>query len=139
MNKLMCNVWEYAIIMNQQEEFLILKLPISKEFHEEKWMLPGGRLTTDDEPEFWLKREIEEETGLKVDIISPIHVAKRGTPQKYSVFFLCKLMGIQNVKISNEHIESKRIKFTDIEKIEWHNSNSKIAAEKAKILIKKII
>jgi 8-oxo-dGTP pyrophosphatase MutT (NUDIX family) len=78
-----------------------------------------------------LKREIEEETGLKVDVVNPIHVAKRGNPQKYSVFFLCKLIDKQDVKISNEHNESKRIKFTDIEKIEWHNINSKIAAEKA--------
>ena len=140
MKRLKCNVGEYGVIVNQRGEFLILRLPLNKEFTKEMWMFPGGRLNADDQPEFGLQREVLEETGLKIKVISPVHVARWGieNPAKYSVFFLCKLVGKQDVKISNEHIESKWIKFSDIEKIPWHNINSKIAAKKSKILLSKV-
>jgi 8-oxo-dGTP diphosphatase len=139
MKKLKCNIGEYGIIINERGEFLILKLAASKKFPQEPWMLPGGRLDIDDQPEQGLQREIMEETGLKVNVICPCHIARWGSekPPKYGVFFLCKLVGKQNVKISSEHIESKWIKFNEIEKIFWHNQNSKIAAKKSKTLLAK--
>ena len=134
MKRLKCNVGEYGVIVNSRGEFLILRLPLNKEFTKEMWMLPGGRLDCDDQPELGLKREVLEETGLKIKVLTPVHVARWGIekPPKYSVFFLCKLIGKQDVKISNEHTERKWIKFSDIEKIPWHNKNSKIAVKKAK-------
>ncbi len=139
MKRLKCNVGEYGIIVNQRGKFLILRLPLNKEFTKEMWILPGGRLNADDQPELGLQREILEETGLKIRVITPVHVARWGieNPPKYSVFFLCKLVDKQNTKISHEHTESKWIKFSDIEKIPWHNINSKIAAKKSKILLAK--
>lgn len=137
MKKLKCNIGEYGIIVNQQGELLILKLAASKKYPKETWMLPGGRLNIDDQPEEGLQREISEETGLKVKVISPCHVARWGSekPPKYGVFFLCKLVGKQTVKISNEHVENKWIQFSDIEKISWHNVNSKIAIKKSRTLM----
>ena len=132
MKTLLCNIGEYGIIVNQQEEFLIVKLAASKEFPEEKRMLPGGRLNENDEPDSWLQREVKEETGLKIKVIQPIHVAKRG--QKYSVFFLCTVIGKQEVHISHEHIESRWVKFSENEIINRHNNNSKIAVDKVKII-----
>ncbi|HNV96932.1 MAG TPA: NUDIX hydrolase [bacterium] len=134
MKRLKCNIGEYGIIINSKKEFLILKLPINKEFKKEMWMLPGGRLNINDKPEFGLKREVFEETKLKIKIIMPIHVARWGIekPPKYSVFFICKLISGNNLKISGEHIDSKWIKFNQIDKISWHNINTKIAIKKAK-------
>jgi 8-oxo-dGTP pyrophosphatase MutT (NUDIX family) len=139
MKRLKCNVGEYGVIVNQRGEFLILRLPLNKEFTKEIWMFPGGRLNTNDQAELGLQREVLEETGLKIKIVMPIHVARWGTenPPKYSVFFLCRLISKQDVKISTEHTESKWIKFSDIEKIPWHNINSKIAAKKSKIILAK--
>ena len=138
MKKLKCNIGEYGIVVNQLWEFLILKLAASKKFPKEAWMLPWWRLNEDDQAQQWLQRETLEETWLKIKIIWPCHTARRGSekPPKYGIFFLCKVIGKQSVKISNEHIESKRIKFSDIDKIARHNNNSKIAVQKAIILIK---
>ncbi|NLC31337.1 MAG: NUDIX domain-containing protein [Candidatus Moranbacteria bacterium] len=140
MKRLKCNIGEYGVIVNQRGEFLILRLPLNKEFTKEMWMLPGGRLDFTDQPELGLQREVLEETGLKIKVLAPIHVARWGieNPPKYSVFFLCQSVSKHDVKISNEHIESKWIKFSDIEKIPWHNINSKIAAKKSKILLSKV-
>ncbi|MCD4704930.1 NUDIX domain-containing protein [bacterium] len=76
MKRLKCNVGEYGVLVNSRGKFLILKLPINKEFTKELWMLPGGRLNHDDQPEFGLKREILEETGLRAKVISPVYVAR---------------------------------------------------------------
>ena len=141
MAKLKCNVGEYGIIINKKNEFLILRLPKSKDFPTEPWMFPGGRMEESDQPESGLKREILEETELKVKIIQPVHVAMWGieNPMKYAVFFLCKLMSNQKEKISLEHKESKWVGFDEIGKINWHNINSKIAITKVKkLLLKKI-
>ncbi|MDD2257730.1 NUDIX hydrolase [Candidatus Falkowbacteria bacterium] len=134
MSKLKCNIGEYGVIINKKGEFLILKLPINKEFTKDMWMFPGGRLEKEEQPEIGLKREVLEETGLKIKIIAPLHTARWGieNPAKYSVFYLCKLSGGGPVKISVEHMDSKWVNFSDIEKIQWHNINSKIAAKKAK-------
>ena len=137
MKRLKCNVGEYGVMVNNKKEFLILKLPINKEFTKEMWMLPGGRLDETDQPEQGLMREALEETGLKIKVVTPVHVARWGTekPPKYSAFFLCRLIGKQTVKISHEHTKSKWIKFSEIEKIPWHNKNSKSAVKRAKTLI----
>lgn len=139
MKRLKCTVGEYGVIVNRKGEFLILQLPLSKEFPNEAWMLPGGRLTVDDEPEFGLRREVLEETGLKIKVVAPIHVAKWGREKspKYAVFFLCRLIGKQEVRISREHVQSSWVSFDGMDKIPWHNSNSKIAVKKARMLLAK--
>ena len=140
MGELKCNIGEYGIIINKKGEFLILKLPINKEFTKEMWMFPGGRLEEEEQPEMGLKREVLEETGLKIKIIAPIHTARWGieNPAKYSVFYLCKLIGGEKAKISFEHVDSTWVNFKDIEKVPWHNINSKIAARKAKKYLAKV-
>lgn len=139
MIKLKCNVAEYGVIINQREEFLILKLKANKKFPKEAWMLPGGRLDENDQPEFGLQREVLEETSLKIKVIVPIYTARWGTekPQKYVVFYLCKTIGKEDIKICHEHIEYKWIKFNEIDKINWHNQNSKTAIKKSKVIIEK--
>lgn len=137
MPKLKCNIGEYGVIINQKKEFLILKLPANKEFAKEAWMFPGGRLESGEEAEFGLKREALEETGLKIKILYPVHTARWGNenPSKYSVFYLCKIIGQAKVKISFEHENFKWLSFKEINKIPWHNINSKIASQKAKKIL----
>lgn len=127
------SVGEYGVIINKKKEFLVLSLAISKKFPNEAWMLPGGRLEVNDQPEQGLRREIYEETGLKVKVVSPCHVARWGMekPPKYVVFFLCRLAGDQEVKLSHEHANYKWVSLGDIEKIPFHNINSKLAIQKS--------
>jgi 8-oxo-dGTP diphosphatase len=132
--RLKCNVGEYGVIFHDNK-VLILRLPENSEFKGENWMLPGGRLDETDQPEEGLKREIKEETGLDVEIISPCHTARWGNeePPKYSVFYSCTAND-SNVLISDEHIDYKWIKQSAIDEIPFHNKNSKIAIERAILL-----
>jgi len=137
MGKLKCNIGEYAVILNKQGKFLILQLPINKEFKKELWMFPGGRLESDEQPESGLKREVFEETGLKIKVTMPVHTARWGTenPAKYSIFYMCKLIGNKDIRISKEHINFKWADFKEMEKILWHNINSKLAVKKTKEML----
>jgi len=137
MRKLKCNIGEYGIVLNRKGKFLILQLPVNKEFKEELWMFPGGRLESDEQPGSGLKREVFEEAGFKIRIIMPVHTARWGNenPAKYSVFYICKVAGKENVKISKEHIDYKWADFKEIEKISWHNINSKLAVKKTRELL----
>ena len=101
-NHLKCNVAEYAVIINKKGEFLILELVKSKKYSKEAWMLPGGRLETNDASEQGLQREVIEETGLRIKVITPCHTVKRTDtkPAKYSVFFLCRLSSRSKVCLS---------------------------------------
>ena len=51
-------------------------------------------------------------------------------PAKYSVFYMCRLIKVRGIKISHEHIDYKWNDFEEIEKIPWHNINSKLAVKK---------
>lgn len=134
MKRLKCNIGEYGVIMNSKNEFLILRLPHNKEFTKEMWMFPGGRLDFNDQPEEGLIREVKEETTLRIKVITPVHTARWGieNPPKYSVFYICALIGKSSVKISDEHLDYKWIKFREIDNIPWNNKNSKIAALRAR-------
>jgi 8-oxo-dGTP pyrophosphatase MutT (NUDIX family) len=136
---LKATVGEYAVVFDNKNEVLILRLPESKKFKEEKWMLPGGRLHIDDQPEKGLVREVLEETNLKIKVIGPVHVARSDTERipQYRTFFLCKLIGARKVKLSREHIDFKWIKYSELDRAPFHNINSKIAIKKAKEFLKK--
>ena len=61
MEHLETKIGEYAVILNDNNEFLILQF---WENHNNKWHFPGGRLNEGDQSIEALKREVKEETGL---------------------------------------------------------------------------
>ncbi|HNQ31785.1 MAG TPA: NUDIX hydrolase [Candidatus Woesebacteria bacterium] len=138
MKKLICSIGEYGVVVNQKGDFLILKLAATEMFPHEAWMLPGGMLNVDDQPEFGLQREILEETNLTIGVISPIHTARWGfeAERKYAVFYLCKLSREQKIVLSSEHTEYKWVNFDAIDSISWHNQNSGIAVAKSNEILK---
>lgn len=136
MPHLKCTVGEYGVIVNGEGKFLILRLPLNDEFRTEMWMLPGGRLESDDQPEKGLRREVAEETGLEIEIVMPVHTARWGSedPMKYTVFYLCRVVDASMESISHEHAESRWISFDEIGDIPWLNTHNRTAAKKASAL-----
>ncbi|MAF50906.1 MAG: hypothetical protein CMH64_02335 [Nanoarchaeota archaeon] len=113
-------VAEYGIIVDNKK-FLMMRFS-KKANKSEKWIFPGGRMETKDKPRKGLEREIREETKLKVKILDPFDVVMwgKGEDKRYAVFFLCKLISGE-VDISWEHQEYKWFKFSEINKIDFHN------------------
>lgn len=60
-----------CLVINPKNELLLIKqyrYPI----HDWEWNLPGGGVDPSEDPSFAVEREIEEETGLKIESINKI-------------------------------------------------------------------
>ena len=71
--------------------------PKSLQTHH-KWEFPGGEIEFDEKPEQALAREVMEEVGLKVKIISPFSYiethfwkTKKITPKVILLLYLCEI------------------------------------------------
>ncbi|MGD9108720.1 MAG: nucleoside triphosphatase NudI [Gammaproteobacteria bacterium] len=59
------------IIQNQNEEYLICKMPKNRGVFPGQWGLPGGGMEPGEQIYDALRREIREELGITVDNITP--------------------------------------------------------------------
>lgn len=85
------------VLKNNNNEILILE-------KDGKWMLPGGRLNENEGWEEGLRREVEEETGIKdfiIEKIPSVHTSDSGNT--YIVIFVGSIEGGAEVKLSHEH------------------------------------
>lgn len=117
------NVGEYAIIINDRNEFLLVQWG---EVYNYKWHFPGGRLDKGETEIEGLKREIEEELGCKLKNIKPVYTKNIDeryytTPNdksRYAVFYLAELKG--EINLNKEELNSyKWFKKTDLNEIDF--------------------
>ena len=77
-----------AIVLNERDEILLLR----HRFRESAgWDLPGGFIERDEELEDAIRRELREETGYEVQVLS--HASTRiGRPGHLDVCFLARVV-----------------------------------------------
>ena len=56
-----------GIVRHGDKYLLLKKIKDINPDNDGKWEVPGGRFKSDEDPQTALKRELEEETGLKFD------------------------------------------------------------------------
>lgn len=101
----------------ERQKFLLLKRNFETDIHPGKWNFPGGRIE-DEEPVDAALRELEEETGLRGEMI------RSGDPfvvdtedGKFKVHpFLVLVNG--EPELNQEHLDSSWIKAGDLEEFE---------------------
>lgn len=124
-----------GFILNNENQFLIVKRSDNDNYLPGKWELPGGKTEYGEMPTDALKREIHEECGLGVAIDIPLVITslfaeKHNPTQYFELFYLCTLNdNSQNVKLSNEHSDFAWITFNDIHKYEFDKYISKVLKE----------
>lgn len=105
-------------------KFLIVKRAENDTFYPNYWEIPGGKVEYGEEPDNGALRELEEEVGLKVKLISPISVINYGDLVKdiqyIQINYLCKIEGEQEVKLSEEHSGYKWVTFSELENYNMH-------------------
>jgi bis(5'-nucleosidyl)-tetraphosphatase len=103
-----------AIIFRKEGErllFLLLHYPSSSRAQKEYWDLPKGHIEKGEKPEDTVKREVEEETGLKdikflkgfKETIKYFFKWKNKNILKFVTFYLVGTK-TKNVKVSFEHL-----------------------------------
>ncbi len=82
------------------------------------WELPGGRMNLGECYEEAVKREVYEETGLKISVVRPLTVydSKRDTDtQVIGIIFLCSIENPDaGINLSDEHLDARWVALEDI-------------------------
>ena len=87
------------------------------------WEFPGGKVNYTETPENALRREINEECNINIEIISPLIVDQFymnkdiSEKQFIDIFYLCKTINNENVFINPEHTEYKWVELNNVYKL----------------------
>ena len=135
-NNIVQRIATKALIINEKSEILILREASSYEegVRGGRYQLPGGRLNPGEAFLDGLKREVNEETGLKIDIGKPIYVGEwrpiiKGVQnQIVAIYFICKAITTK-VRLSNEHDDFKWVLQKDINKFDVVPPEDKLIQE----------
>ena len=120
-----------ALIFNSKNEVLMLRT------HKwsNKWGIPGGKIKFGETSEAALRREIKEETNLKVNQINFVLVqdcihSKEFYRDAHFVLlnYTCRVVGKPNVKLNHEAQEFRWLKLADAKKLKL-NKPTKILLE----------
>jgi 8-oxo-dGTP diphosphatase len=108
-----------AIIFNE-DKFLVIKRGDTAPSNPNKWDFPGGDVDFGEDLYDSIKREIEEETGLKIDVLEPYEVHSRITYDKNHWITIAYKCNTENsdIKLSYEHSEYKWVNLEEFNKLD---------------------
>ena len=114
-----------AIILNAQKEVLLLRRNDVDSIDGGMWDIPGGRAEDDESLENALRREVEEETSLHVEV-SSLHTGwtyqLNNGERLQGYTFLCSITCEYAVKLSHEHSEYRWVKLSNIDAYNMHEN-----------------
>lgn len=122
-------------IIRKGDKILVLRRSLDDDHRPGVWETAGGGMDVAENPQNALRREIVEETGLKVKILEPFNAFsfKKDTGEfKVGITFLCDYVG-GKVKLSKEHIDYRWIRpseFAEMKTLPSLNKEIKNYAEK---------
>ena len=94
--------------------------------HPLKWEFPGGKVKEGESPEYCIKREIQEELGLKVTVKQLLPLVKHtyGTRTIKLIPFICSR---EEGKISlSEHKSFRWIPIEEVEEVDWLDADVEV-------------
>lgn len=141
-NNIVQRIATKALVVNVKGEILILREASTYEegTNVGRYHLPGGRLNPGEKFLDGLKREVDEEAGLKIEIGKPIYVGEwrpiiKGVQnQIVAIFFICKPL-TDKVRLSEEHDDYKWVLPNEIKKYDVMSPEDKVIEEYIKSLI----
>lgn len=116
-----------ALIINNNK-LLILQLA------NKKWVFVGWKINKNENYLDSLQREVNEEIGFrKVQILNILTVDNwmYDWIPKYGVFFKCIIDNVENIVLSNEHVDFKWITKDTIDTVDFFNEKMKNIAMKS--------
>lgn len=107
----------YAFIVNENGKFLLVKRS-EMDTMPGLWEMPGGKIEFGEEIKPALIREVQEETGLTVEVLNPLAVKAdtEGERHLIRISFMTKAKS-NEVRLSSEHSEYRWVDKPEGEKI----------------------
>ncbi len=97
---MLATVSQKAVLFDPEGRLLVLREA------DGDWEFPGGRIDRGEAAMPALHRELDEETGLSVDVFAPVYTAVRERPdkEKFFVYYRCAT-DQTDVSLSEEHVD----------------------------------
>lgn len=111
-----------AGVLVKDDKALIIQRAADDDYMPELWEIPSGKREPEESTALGVKREVEEEIGIKVEVGEPIGSFKYKvekpdeTRNVTQICFLVKPIGEDNVKLSSEHQDFAWITEGEIDK-----------------------
>ncbi|MBS2963339.1 NUDIX hydrolase [Actinocrinis puniceicyclus] len=107
----------FAFLFDDKGRFLLLgERPDTRKY---MWDLPGGTLTDEEPPVEALHREVFEETGLRLRLLSPLCWLKwdrhRSGAPILVAFYVAHVVAPDDVRLSEEHTEYRWVTMEEFE------------------------
>ncbi len=108
----------HAYIKKGSKFLCTLRSPIN-DYKPNEWDLPGGTVEFGECPEEALKREILEETSLKVEIIRPVYICSQTQDKRHQfwIVYECKYIKGEIKLNSEEHAEYQWVNIKDAKRL----------------------
>jgi|SRR5688500_4016403 len=93
-------------------QILLLKRSANVERVPGMWEGPAGRMQQGEDPEMSLRREIEEECGIPVEIIKPLNIfhehrkQANGKVEVVGIIYWCRAKSLE-IRLSDEHCDCR--------------------------------
>jgi 8-oxo-dGTP diphosphatase len=123
-------------IVNSDGKLLFVRRVADDEFMPGVWELPGGGTEYGEHPEVGLKREVQEECGIEINVGKPItvseyYIERNGERvQRVEIIYLCQLISdMKDVVLSDEHDAYEWKKFGEVDGLEMTEYMAAIVRE----------
>lgn len=114
-----------VVLNNQNNKPKVLLIKRKNDPFKNKWAIPGGFLEKDENLEYGAKRELEEETGLKIDTLIQLKtyggVDRDPRGRTISIAFIA-ITQQQEVKAADDAVEAKWFNLHELPSLAFDHS-----------------
>ncbi len=114
-----------VVLNNQNNKPKVLLIKRKNDPFKNKWAIPGGFLEKDENLEYGAKRELEEETGLKIDTLIQLKtyggVDRDPRGRTISIAFIA-ITQHQEVKAADDAVEAKWFNLHELPSLAFDHS-----------------
>ncbi|MFB6115597.1 MAG: NUDIX domain-containing protein [Candidatus Nanohalobium sp.] len=115
-----------GLIENENGEFLMLKKSDDYDFTAGKWEQPGGKIEEDEDRFKAFRREVKEETGLKIEDSEDLVRIEIEDENHINCYVLHSSDFSGEIELSGEHEEFAWVRPEDFSELEWHRDSAYI-------------
>jgi 8-oxo-dGTP diphosphatase len=114
-----------AVII-ENNKILLGKRSLDKKFLPGYWTMPGGKVNPGEKLESAIKREVKEETGLKIKVLKLIRITEQFHDDHHHITFDFKVKPVEGrPKAGSDLIDVGWFEYKDIAKMKLSSENKK--------------
>lgn len=113
-----------AVIIDNKGEKILVAQRAETASHPGKWTFIGGKVEPGESPEEALRREVDEETGLKIRVgkllgLAEVDYRNYGRPSHQILYYEARILNGVAKLLPEIHQDIKWVRVEDLPKLDW--------------------